>query len=133
VEKLPKFLQEEILEPIMESAAPASPKKQKQTIEVQQEEASGPPERIATLSSSAKQFPVTEATAPASPKKHKQTAEVPSKEVSKPPEHTITQTFPAKQVDRPRRTREEKGKDKVGNDVPPILVITSLFAISKAT
>ena len=31
------------------------------------------------------------------------------------------------------RTRKEKGKDKVGDEVPPILVATSLSAISEAT
>jgi hypothetical protein len=147
VEKLPEFLQEEIPKPSTESAAP-SPKKQKQTTKVPQGKASGPLERISTETpqgeafgplelittqpSSANQFLVTEATAPASPKKHKQTVEVPSTEVSKPSEYIIIQTFPTKQVDRPRWTREEKGKDKVGDDVPPILAVASLSTISEA-
>jgi hypothetical protein len=61
-----------------------------------------------------------ESVAQASPKRQKQTTEVPQKEGPKLLEHTTAQPSPAKQTARFQRMKEEKGKDKVGDDVQTI-------------
>jgi hypothetical protein len=130
-EKLSKSFKEGIHEPSTESATP-SPKKQKQTAEASQEETSEPLDHIISLPFLANQPPVMEGTAPVSPDKHKQTVEVPLIETSELLEHTSIHTFPTEQVGHLRRTREEKGKNKVGDNMPPIMAVTDLPAISEA-
>jgi hypothetical protein len=70
--------------------------------------------------------------AQASPKRQKRTTEVPRKEVSKLLERTTIQPSLAKQTAHLRISREEKGKDKVGDDVQTIPAVAGLPAISKA-
>jgi hypothetical protein len=77
--------------------------------------------------------PLTKSVTQTSPKRQKRATEVPWKEVSETPKHTIVQPSPAKHIARPRQTREEKGKDKVGDDVPPILAVAGLSTAFEVT
>jgi hypothetical protein len=72
------------------------------------------------------------AAAQTSPKRHKRTTKIPRKEVSKLPEHTTIQPSPAKQTAHPRQTREEKGKDKVGDDASPTSAVAGFSTIPEA-
>jgi hypothetical protein len=63
--------------------------------------------------------------------KRKQTIEVPRKETSELQGHTVAQPSPAKETARPRKTREEKGKSKVGDSLQMALVVTSLSVVSE--
>jgi hypothetical protein len=130
-EKLSKSFREGVHEPSTESGTP-SPKKQKQTAKASHEETSKPLNHIISLPFLANQPPATEGTAPVSPDKHKQAIEVPSIETSELSEHTSIHTFPTEQVCHLQRTREENGKNKVGDDMPPIPAVTDLPAISEA-
>jgi hypothetical protein len=112
-----EVFQEEISKPTVGPGAPASLKKQKRTLEARQEELPRSLELDIIQPSFAEQFPVTVAVPLTSPKDRAQPAELVSTEVCESLEHpTIPPSF-VRPVDHPQRTREEKGKGKVGDDM----------------
>ena len=91
------------------------------------------PEHDTTQPFSTKQLSITETAALASPTKLKQNVEVAPREVFELSKHSTAQTFPIKLISCSQRTKEEKGKDKVRDEVPSILVATGLSSISEVT
>jgi hypothetical protein len=67
--------------------------------------------------------PIVVSVAPTSSEDHTQPAEGASTEVCESLEHSIILPSSANLVGHPRRTREKKGKGKVGDDMPSIPVI----------
>jgi hypothetical protein len=115
-----EVFQEEIFEPTMGPGTPAFLKRQKRTLEAWQEELPKSPELDIVQPSFAEQFLVMVAVPLTSPKDRAQPTELVSIEVCESLEHpTIPPSF-VRPVDHPPRTREEKGKGKVGDDMPLI-------------